>query len=65
MKYLFEQDTYTAQNMAMDTNAWVVRTYGQGNSRTEIESELIDRHQEKKQKQIPWPELLVNQKRTG
>lgn len=57
MKYLFEQDTYTAQNMAMDTMRGGA-DYGQETQ--ERDRKRIDRQASRKQAETnPWPELLV------
>ncbi len=57
MKYLFEQDTYTAQNMAMDTLKGGANL-GQGNE--DRDRKRLDRQASRRQSETnPWPELLV------
>tara|TARA_R110001592_G_scaffold182273_2_gene425410 strand:- start:1186 stop:3516 length:2331 start_codon:yes stop_codon:yes gene_type:complete len=57
MKYLFEQDTYTAQNMAMDTMQGG-GDLGQGNE--DRDRKRLDREASRRGAESnPWPELLV------
>jgi hypothetical protein len=57
MKYLFEQDAYTAQNMAMDTMRGGA-DYGEENQ--DRDRKRIDRQASRRQSETnPWPELLV------
>ena len=57
MKYLFEQDTYTAQSMAMDTMQGGA-DYGQDTQ--DRDRKRIDRQESRKKSESnPWPELLV------
>jgi hypothetical protein len=57
MKYLFEQDTYTAQNMAMDTMQGGA-DLGQGNE--DRDRKRLDREASRRGVESnPWPELLV------
>ena len=57
MKYLFEQDTYTAQNMAMDTMQGG-GDLGQGNE--DRDRKRLDREASRRGVESnPWPELLV------
>ena len=57
MKHLFEQDTYTAQNMAMDTMQGGANL-GQGNE--DRDRKRLDREASRRGVESnPWPELLV------
>jgi len=57
MKYLFEQDTYAAQNMAMDTMRGGP-DYGEDNK--DRDRKRLDRQQSRmKGETNPWPELLI------
>jgi hypothetical protein len=57
MKYLFEQDTYTAQNMALDTMKGGAN-YGQDTE--DRDRKRLDRQASRRQSETnPWPELLV------
>ena len=57
MKYLFEQDTFTAQNMAMDTMQGG-GDLGQGNE--DRDRKRLDREASRRGVESnPWPELLV------
>jgi len=57
MKYLFEQDTYAAQNMAMDTMKGGA-DFGQDTK--DRDRKRLDRQESRKKTESnPWPELLV------